>query len=175
MTTGDYAASVRALRDLRAAERARLTANTPRPKPSWWTPTAAITHGAGIALVVGPWAYGTGGAAWRIAVAVTGIAALAVFPALCVWWVSRSRVRAWPPRGRGRLALECAPLLAWAVGWAVYEAYGRAPGAVTAGVLSGFALWWRESARRGLDSAAAAESTAAESAVAESTAAERAE
>ncbi len=153
-----------AARALRTAERARASANTPEPTASWWAPVAAVTNGSGIALVCGPWTYEPHGARWLFAV---GFAALAVFPLMCVVRVRRMKVIAWPPPGtlRQRTVVEFAPVVAYTTGWLAYLAFGQAVGAVTAGILSGIALWWREIRKNGYIAQAEAKLAAVEQTV----------
>lgn len=158
MSSGEYAGLAGVRGDLQAAKRARLAANTPPPYPSWWAPVAAVTHGLGLTLALGPFPYGSGGATWRLAVAIAGIAALAVFPVMCAVRVTRMRVRAWPPGGttRQRMFLEGAPLVAYGLAGLAFLAFGRGVGAIVLGVLAGGSLWWRETRKNKLSAESAA-------------------
>ncbi|MBL1108792.1 hypothetical protein JK361_30120 [Streptomyces sp. 5-8] len=152
MSSSEYYASVRAQGDLRAAERARLTANTPPPLPAWWAPMAGITHGLGMALVAGPLLYEADGGARRLALLLVTLAALAAFPVMCAVRVIRMRVRSWPPRGtrKQRMLLEGLPVVAYGVAALAFLAFGQSVGAVALGVLGGGSLWWRESRKNAL-------------------------
>ncbi|MEU6670423.1 hypothetical protein [Streptomyces sp. NPDC046727] len=158
MSSSEYYASARARGDLQAAERARLTANTPPPTPAWWAPTAGITHGVGMALAAGPLLYEADSAARRFALLLVTIAALAAFPVMCAVRVLRMRVRSWPPRGTHgqRMLLEFLPVVAYGGAALAYLAFGQSVGAVALGVLGGGSLWWRETRKNALGAEARA-------------------
>ncbi|MFI0813225.1 hypothetical protein [Streptomyces echinatus] len=152
MSNSEYYASARARSDLRAAERARLAANTPPPLPAWWAPVAGITHGLGMALAAGPLLYEADGTARGLVLLLVMVAALAAFPVMCVVRVLRMRVRSWPPRGAGRqrMLLESLPVAAYGIAGLAFLTFGQGVGAVVLGVLGGGSLWWRETRKNAL-------------------------